>query len=158
MGYHDINLHVSLLLRVQEVGSRATRPLAPVSLGMPACSPGGDRGDRSGASRGVSHPLSLPLFLSHPLCLSQENHNRVLYSGAKRGGFRWQPSMICRRTEGSGIAPSVPHTDTVQCNTPHISNNEAPCSHSVHTRRFCCLHRPVTGKIQCLLSPCQMFK
>lgn len=38
LGYHDINLHVSLLLCVQEVGSRATRLLAPVSLGMPACS------------------------------------------------------------------------------------------------------------------------
>lgn len=39
LGYHDINLHVSFLLCVQEVGSGAMRLLAPVSLGMPACSP-----------------------------------------------------------------------------------------------------------------------
>lgn len=38
MGYHDINLHVSLLLRAQEVRRRATRLLPLVSLGMPACS------------------------------------------------------------------------------------------------------------------------
>lgn len=104
LGYRDINLHVSFLLCVQEVGSGAMRLLAPVSLGMPACSP--EEIEEIGlappeATRHPHHQLffSLPFSLSHPLCLSWGNHKRVLHIGAKRGGFRGQRSMICRRTE-----------------------------------------------------------
>lgn len=63
MGYHDINLHVLLLLCVQEVGSGATRLLAPVSLGMPACSL--EEIEEIGlAPPEESHPLSLSLYFS----------------------------------------------------------------------------------------------
>lgn len=90
-------------LLLLDLGSRATRLLAPVSLGMPACSLEeieeiGLAPPKESFTLSPSSSFSLPL--SHHLCLSQENHNRVLYTGAKQGGFRWQPSMIFRRTEG----------------------------------------------------------
>ncbi len=63
MGYRDINLHVLLLLCVQEVGSGATRLLAPVSLGMPACSL--EEIEEIGlAPPEESHPLSLSFTLT----------------------------------------------------------------------------------------------
>lgn len=98
--------------------------------------PGGDRGDRPGASRGVSPSLSfsltLPAYLRETtigFCTLEQSEeasdgSRVWYAGGQR----------------ARITPSVPHNDTVQCNTPHISNNEAPCSPGIY------LHRPVTAR------------
>lgn len=75
-----------------------------------------DRGDRPGASTRDTPTAPLLFFfpspspsfsVSPPLRLSLRNHNRVLYTGAERGGFRGQPSMICSRDRGARGSLSV---------------------------------------------------
>lgn len=139
-----------LPLRVQEVGSRATSLLAPVSLWMPACSL------EEIEQIGLAPPQeSLTL---RPLPSFSPSHPLWAYLMEATIGF-CMLEQSREASDGSWGWYAVGLNVTVQCNTtqPLIMKHNAMFSRQVSHCLFC-LHRPCKGGIQFLFGQRRMFK